>query len=209
MDSLIVYKTCHRPWRWAQSSFQNIGLLTQPTAQEHCHEPFVSLNRLTHLSSNKTKLLATSTALFLSPSSTHIIPTVPNIQMLPLKLDQTAYIGEHWCTAKFQGVTCSISCQFWKYIGYASHWTNTPKTLMSLHKQLEWRVITLWLLIIVFFLYMLPSNKLLVTSVCIIHCPFNDDTIIIITNSLQSCSWHSIRSASWHNHWTWDIFSTL
>lgn len=153
MGSLIFYKICHRPWRWAKSRFPKHWSLTQLTAQEYSHEPFVSLNRLTHLSSNKTKLLATSTALFLSPSSTDIIPTVPNIQMLPLKLDQTAYIGAHWCTAKFQGVTCSISCQFWKYVGYAPHWTNIPNTHMSLHKQLEWRIITLWLLIIVFFVH--------------------------------------------------------
>lgn len=151
MDSLIIYKICHWPWRWSQSRFPKQWSLIQPTAQEHCHEPFVSLNRLTHLSSNKTKLLATSTVLFLTPSSTDIIPTVPNIQMLPLKLDQTAYIGAQWCTAKFQGVTCSISCQFWKYVGYAPHWTTIPNTHMSLHKQLEWRIITSWLLIIVFF----------------------------------------------------------
>jgi len=155
MDSLIIYKTCHQPRRWAQNRFPKHWSLTQPTAQEHCHEPFVSLNRLTHLSSNKTKLLATSTALFLSPSSTDIIPTVPNIQMLPLKLDQTAYTGAHWCTAKFQGVTCSISCQFWKYTGYAPRWTNIPNTRMSIHKQLERRIITLWLLITVFFLHII------------------------------------------------------
>lgn len=128
MDSLIIYKTCHWPWRWAQSRFPKHWSLIQPTAQEHCHEPFLSLNRLTYLSSNKTKLLATSTALFLTHSSTDIIPTVPNIQMLPLKLDQTTYIGAHRCSAKFQGVTCSISCQFWKYVGYAPHWTNIPNT---------------------------------------------------------------------------------